>query len=219
MPSIQNSKSTLAFLDELGSSDKGDQVVLSATARALVELGEFLITTASDNMDRSGNVDTGGTISSMRIVNLDLRSVKMSLEIEVASNYKFLDQGVKGTEGGTGKFQFRNNGVGRKMHAAISSWLRRRGTRGSGYPKKYGAYGTKLKSGGKGKVEKKDRKVNPNSAEALSAMAYAVGTSIKKKGIRPTGFFSKAVAATEQKQKEVLADALRIDIINSLNIN
>lgn len=222
MPGIQNSKSTLSFLDTIGTNDRGDKVVLSATAKALVQLAEFLILTASDNMDRKKNVATGGTISSMKIVNLDLRSVKMSLEVEILSTYKFLDQGVKGVGGsGTGKYQFKNLHVSKKMATAILKWLRRRGMRAKTYPKKYGAYGTKLKTGGTGKIERKDLKINKqvSSANNFKSLAYAVSTAIKKNGIKPTYFFTNAVKATERKQKEMFAEAFRIDIINSLNIN
>lgn len=220
MPGIQNSKSTLDYLGTIGSNDRGEGLPLNATAKALVKVGEFLILTASDNMDRKKNVATGGTISSMKIVNQDLIGPKMSLEVEINKEYKFLDQGVKGVGGsGQGKYQFKNLHVSKKMATAILRWLRRRGMRAKTYPKKYGAYGTKLKTGGTGKIERKDVKINRqvNEAENFKSLAYAVSASIKKNGIKPTYFFTNAITSAEKKSIELLGEAVRIDIINSVN--
>lgn len=219
MPGIQNSKATLDFLSTIGTKDRGDDVVLNATAKALVGLAGFLIETASDNMDRKQNVATGKTIASMKIVNLDVNSPIMSLDIEILSTYKFLDQGVKGVGGvGQGKYSFKNLHVSKKMATAILKWLRRRGARGGGYAKKYGAYGTKLKRGGTGKIERKDVKIHKqvSSAANFKSLAYAVSTAIKKNGIKPTYFMTNAIKATQKRQTQMFAEAFKIDIINSL---
>lgn len=218
MPGLPNSPRTLDYLGTIGSSDRGD--AMPATAKALVELAGFLIETASDNLDRKANVATGGTAKSMRIVNLDLSGSKMSLDVEIVSTYKFLDLGVKGVGGrGKGKYQFRYLPAGKKMATAILKWLRKRGIRGGNYAKKYGAYGTKLKTGGTGKVERKDLRIHKqvNSAQNFKKLAYAVATGIKKAGIEPTYFFTNAVKATQKETKKVFAEGLKIDIINSLS--
>lgn len=218
MPGIQNSKSTLDFLGTIGSSDRGDE--MPETAKALVHLAAYLIEKASDNMDRKENVASGGTIKSMKIVNLDLRGTAMSLDIEILKTYKFLDQGVKGVGGvGRGKYQFKNLFVSKKMATAILKWLRRRGKRASNYPKKYGAYGTGLKTGGKGKIERKDLRIKKqiDNASNFKTLAYAVSTAIKKNGIKPTFFFTNAVKDTQKEVKKRFAAALKIDIINSIN--
>lgn len=219
MPGIQNSKSTLDFLGALGVN-RGD-VIIEKSAEGLVKLAAFLIETASDNMDRKKNVASGDTISSMKIVNLDLSGSKMSLDVQILSTYKFLDKGVKGTEGGTGKYQFRTNKVSKKMATAILKWLRRRGKRGSGYPKQYRPYGTGLKTGGKGRIEQKDVKINKqvSNANNFKSLAYAVSTAIKKKGIRPTNFFTNAVKDTQKEAKKIIGEGFKLDIIQNLKLN
>lgn len=217
MPGLQNSPKTLDYLGTIGTKDRGD--AMPATAKALVELAGFLIETASDNLDRKANVATGGTTKSMRIVNLDLAAPKMALGIEILKTYKFLDQGVKGVGGvGRGKYQFRYLPAGKKMATAILKWLRKRGIRGGNYAKKYGAYGTQLKTGGTGKVERKDLRIHKqvNSAENFKKLAYAVATGIKKAGIEPTYFFTKAIKATEKESIKKYGEALKIDIIETL---
>lgn len=210
MPGIQNSKSTLDYLGTIGSNDRGDGVVLNATAKALADLASFLIQEATNNLEKKGNVATGDTASSMKIVNLNLQAVKMSLEVEILSTYKFLDQGVKGVGGvGNGKYSFKTKFVSKKMAAAILKWLKTRSMSG------------RVKYKGVSRNERKNKRIHKavNAVKSREALAYAVASSIKRKGIKRTLFFTNAITETQKKQKELFADALRIDIINSLNIN
>src|SRR4249920_254290 len=119
MPGLQNTKGTLNFLGTLGTVDRGDELPLNNTAKGLVELAGFLIETATDNLQKKGNIATGDTASSMKIVNLDLQGVKKSLDVQILSTYKFLDQGVKGTEGESGKYYFKTKHQGKKAQQAI----------------------------------------------------------------------------------------------------
>lgn len=203
MPGIQNNKSTLDYLGTIGTTDRGD--AMPETAKALVELAGFLIETATDNLQRKGNIATGDTASSMKAVNLDLSGVNMSVDIQILSTYKFLDQGVKGTQGGTGKYSFKNNFVGKKMHSAIKKWLNKRGR------------GGRVKYTAVSKNESKNKKINKLGSK--DAIAYAVATNIKKRGIDRTLFFTNAVKETQKESKKRFAQALKIDIINQLNGN
>jgi hypothetical protein len=133
---------------------------------------------------------------------------KMELDIELKSYYKFLDRGVKGTEGGAGEFSFKNNHPSKKMRKSIGEWIRRRGMRSRGYAKKYRPYG---------QVETKD--TSTGSTDPQDSMIWAMATSIKKKGIKPTKFFSNAIAKGRRETKKILGDALRIDIIESIKNN
>lgn len=208
MPGLQNNKSTLDFLGTLGTTDKGD-VGLSNVARGLVDLAQFLIEEATENLQKNGNIATGETASSMKIVNADLNAPVMSLDVEILSTYKFLDQGVKGTEGGQGKYQFKTKKPSRKMVAAILRWMRKR------------AAGGRIKYRAVSKNEKKNQRIRKtlNSAQDRKSLAYAVATSIKKRGIKRTLFFSKAVRDTQKAQGKFLAEGLKLDIIESLKTN
>lgn len=207
--SIQNSQSILDFLGTIGSKDRGDGVSLNNTAKALVELADFMITTARNNLDKKGNMATGRTASSMKAVNIQTAAAKMSLDIEILSTYKFLDQGVKGVEGGTGKYAFKTKYPNKKMATAILKWLRKRGAGGR----------TKDKAVSKNEAKNKRIYKKTSSADNLKSLAYATAASIKKKGIRPTKFFSNAVKATEKLQKQKYAKALKLDIIQTINNN
>ena len=205
MPGIQNSKETLSFLDGLGSNDRGDKVQFNNVGAALVELADFLITEARGNMDKKGNTATGGTASSMKAGPLQTNASRLQVDISINSNYKFLDQGVKGVEGGTGKFSFKSKYPSKKMALAILKWVKVRRV-----ATKYKAISA---------TEKKNQRIKNISAKADSqkSLAYAIATNIKKKGIKPTKFFTKAIEATKKEQKKRFAEALKLDIIETFN--
>ena len=205
MPGIQNSKETLSFLDGLGSNDRGDKVQFNNISAALVELADFLITEARGNMDKKGNTATGQTASSMKAGPLQTNASKLQVDISIDSTYKFLDQGVKGVEGGTGKYQFKTKYPNKKMALAILKWVRKRGI------------ATKYKA--ISKTERKNQRIKRmiKKSDNLKGMAYAISTNIKKKGIKPTKFFTKAIEATKKEQKKRFADALKLDIIETFN--
>lgn len=205
MPGIQNSKGTLSFLDGLGTKDRGDKVEFNNVGAALVELADFLITEARSNMDKNGNTATGQTASSMKASDVKTNATKLQVDISIDSTYKFLDQGVKGVEGGTGKYQFKTKYPNKKMALAILKWVRKRGI------------ATKYKA--ISKTERKNQRIKRmiKKSDNLKGMAYAISTNIKKKGIKPTKFFTKAIEATKKEQKKRFAEALKLDIIETFN--
>lgn len=205
----QNSKEVLDFLETLGSKDRGDNVTLGHTARVLGELAGFLIEEATANLQNKGHMATGETAASMKIVNVKANTNIMSLDVELLSTYKFLDQGVRGTEGGAGKYSFKTKYPSKKMALAILKWYRKRGA------------GGKIKYKAKSKNEGKNQKLNRaiKNADNLKSLAYATATNIKKKGIEKTLFFSNAIKATKARQKQMYAKAFKLDIIESINKN
>jgi len=206
MPQIQNSKQTLDFLGTIGSKDRGDGISMSNVAKALVGLSDFLINTARINMDKPGNVATGGTASSMKAKNIQVNGNKLSQDIEIVSTYKFLDQGVKGILSGQGKYSFKTNKPSKKMAAAILKWAHNRGIRG------------KVKYTPVSKTEGKNVSLRKKIAKVgnYKSFAYAVATNIKKHGIKPTKFFTNAVRDTEKMAKKTFADAFKLDIIQTI---
>ena len=207
MPGIPSGKKQLsqAGLDNLGNQDRGDKVVLSNSAEVLVKMADYLITKASDNLDKSGSVATGDLRTSISARDIQIDGSKLSVEIELLDRYKFIDEGVKGVEGGTGKYQFKTKKPSLSMQKAIKSWLRLRGRRAT----KYKAVS---------KTERRDQGIARTRAKADSqdSLAWAVATSIKKKGIKPTKFFSNAIKATQKEFKKELAAGFKLDIIQSL---
>lgn len=194
------------LLDRLGSNDRGDAMSLKNSAMVLVNMAEHLITEAQSNLDRSGTNSTGELESSLHIENIEVETGKMSLDVMILDRYKFIDQGVKGVEGGRGKYSFKTKHPSKKMALAILRWLRAGKAR----------FNIKYKP--VSKTEKKNRRLGRavNKSDNLKSLAYAMATSIKKKGIKPTKFFEKAVKSTEKKFKSEIAKGYKLDIIQSL---
>lgn len=206
MAGILNAQNTLDFLGTLGTDDKFDKVRLSHTARALVAAAGFLIGEAENNLQKKGSNASGKTSSSMQAGPLQTNATKMQIDIEIASTYKFLDAGVKGTQGGTGKYSFKNPHPSEKMAKAIRGWLRLR------------RVATKYKA--ISRTERKNKRIKKlveSRDGKLTALSYAIATNIKKKGIKPTHFFSKAIKDTRKMVKSKFPHALKLDIIEALN--
>lgn len=204
MPGIQNSKSTLDYLGTIGSDDRGDSLQLSNSAQALVALAGVIISEAGNNLDKGGNTATGKTESSMRATNIVANGTNIELDIQIASTYKFLNDGVKGWKSGKGKYQFKKKFPGKKMIGAIKSWVKVR------------KIATKYKAISAN--ERKNQNIKKLSkSQEVERVATAMAVKIKRDGIAPTKFFTKAVATARKEQKKLFADALKLDIIESLN--
>lgn len=206
MPGIPtgNKQLQLARLDLEGTTDRGDSIKLANTARVLVDMAGYLISEAQNNLNNDGTNTTGDLESSMSISDLDISGQRMSVDVLILDRYKFINDGVKGVEGGTGKYQFKTIRPTVEMVRSIKSWLRKRGARAT----KYKAIS---------RTERKDKRIKKMKTEADSqtSLAWAAATSVKKKGIKPTKFFTKAVRATEKKFKEEMAKGIKLDIIES----
>jgi hypothetical protein len=207
MPGSQNSKATLDYLGGIGSDDRGDSLELSNSAAALVTLAGVIIGEATDNLERNGNIATGETATSMKARDIVVQGTNYELDIEIASTYKFLNDGVKGVESGKGKYSFKTKRPSKKMAAAILRWLKVRSLSG------------KIKYKAVSKNEGKNKRIHKVVSEAKNreALSYAVAASIKKRGIKPTKFFTKAIETARREQNTLFADALKLDIIESLN--
>jgi hypothetical protein len=190
------------FLDNIGTTDKGDLRPKNTLTEAILLVGE-LIEDCQTNLNASNKV-ASGALSASLIANepYQVGSV-MQVDMLMAFYGKFVNKGVKGTRGGrsTANYSFRNEIVGRKMYAAIQEWIDR-GKITTRTVKKYKGYG---------KHEKKMKSI------AQLDMAYAVARSIKQKGLKPTGFLDKAVDKLRQKIASRLGNGLKIDIIESLS--
>jgi hypothetical protein len=211
MPSIAAKQSKLlksGLLDSLGSSDRGDSLSLSNSAAKMVEMAEFLISEAQENLSKDGSVSTGELESSIHAENIEVDGSKLSLDIVLLDRYKFIDEGVNGVKQKQpgAKMSFRTIHPSKKMVLSVLKWIRR-GRNASLSIRKP-----------KSKTEEKNlglRKAVKGS-DRLKSLAYAVSTNIKKKGIKRTKFFTNAVKKTETQYSQEIAEGFKLDIIESL---
>lgn len=188
------------FLDNIGSSKAGLQP--RHVYSELILIAGEMVEDMQANLIKNKSISSGSLSESIEAT----EPVKSGdiLRIDIIMNFygKFVNHGVKGTRSGSSSagYSFKTELPSRKMVDAIHNWIKRAkiSTR---TVKKYKGYGSH---------EEKNKSI----AELDSA--YAIGRSIKMKGLRPTGFLDKAVATTYKKVGERLGAALKIDVIDSI---
>ena len=206
MPILSGNKQLAAAgLDFLGTNDRGDALPMNNTAATLVKMAGHLISEAQSNLNKSGSVATGDLESSLYATDIEADGSRMSIDVMILDRYAFTDKGVNGLEQSHGSpYSFKTKKPSLGMQRSIKSWLRRRGARAM----KYKAIS---------RTERKDKAIKrmKTKADSQDGLAWAVAASIKKKGIKPTRFFTKAVKSTEKEFKKEIATGFKLDIINA----
>lgn len=165
---------------------------------------QAFIERVQENLKNAGKIDTG-TLAS-QITAGELKNNNGTYEItvgypegsEAAKYYDFVNKGVQGFDSkkpadSPYKFQKKLNkkggiAISLGMQLAIAKWYRRN----AGFARK------DTQQDNLSKVQSKRKKVAKMATEAkrLKSLAYATSVNIKRKGIKKTGFFDKAVKAS-----------------------
>lgn len=197
----QKSALSSGFLNSLGSNPEFSDLPIDESVQALYELAGYLIEEANKNLDKNGNVSSGALASSHKVVNPQFVGGNIQMDIEALAYYAFINKGVRGTKSGNGLYSFKTDYPSKKMVDEIRAWMKRAGISTRNIQKSVSKLESKRKS-----ISKADS-------------AYAMARSIKMKGIKPTGYFDKAVKSAQSRAKETLGQALVVDVINSLPKN
>lgn len=187
----------------LGSTDFGDDVVMNETGMVLVKMAHRLVETSQINLQKRGTKASGKLDGNIKVKPIQTFGTKKSVDVTLPAYGQFLDKGVRGVNGGAGIFSFKNITPSRKMVAAIERWMRLRGKR----VMKYKAIS---------KTERKDKRIKKIKTDLGKQAAYIVARSIKKKGIKPTYFFTDALKTVEKDFKKEIAKGFKADLINTL---
>lgn len=212
MPGIPTGNTQLAQagLDNLGSNDRGDKVVLNATGKKLIRIANILIQDYVRRMQRSGNTATGQGADLVSMTDIETKGSVMSLDIMVPEYLMFQNYGVKGLKGGSGKYSFKKGYPSRKMRASILRWVRNRSIRVD----KYSAI--KRARNKKGMIKDRGVKEMKDKAKDYAALSYAISKSIMNKGIKATGDFDNAIKTVQRIAKKEIAEGLKLDVIGFL---
>lgn len=189
------------FLDDIGSNPEFSDFPIAETVKALYQLAGFLIEEANNNLQKNGNISSGALASSHKVINPEIVGKNIQIDIEALAYYAFINKGVKGTKSGSGQYSFKSAYPSKKMVEEIRGWMKRAGI------------STRNIKRSVSKLERKRKSV------AKIDSAYAMAKSIKMKGIKPTGYFDKAVKSAQSRAKETLESALVVDVINILPQN
>lgn len=187
------------FLDTVGSGSVDDLQPREVFTEVILIAGE-LVEDAQKNLDKSGSNSSGDLSASIVALEPVENGSVLSVDIEMLLYGLFVNKGVKGTRSGSSKadYKFTKDAPSSDFVDSIKEWLKR------------GKHGTRNVKKAYKKTESKNKSLADESA------AWVVARSIMRKGIKPTGFFDKAVKKAEDKYAQRLGKALEIDIITSI---
>lgn len=203
-------------LEDIGSS-KGsfEPVKLDAVEQKLLDLAIIFKTTAEDELSIKERIDTGKLADSIQFTDVAYLGGVYSIDISVLAYYKFVNSGVMGTEGNGGfssPFRFRNNYVSKRFMLAIKHWVLRNGLKSR--VKEIDYKDNYFKREKKNRRSFKESKRLGGNTET-SSIAYAIATSIKRKGLKPEYFWDKAATQTA-KAMEGMGESFAIDLIKEI---
>lgn len=192
------------FLDLIGT-DIGDvqpAKSMAVFADSLAKLALDYMELARKNLDAAERVSSGALADSIIATDVMVMGQKLTVEIRLADYFKFVDKGVKGWQnenGGNSPYQFGNKKPGQKMVADIAQWMRREGLMGR----------AKVNTSGGASLRERRR---ASLSDAKENAAYGMAYNIKKKGIKPSHFWTKTTTEMRKKIKEELGLAAKVSI-------
>lgn len=190
------------FFSTLGSDkDSFAGLDITNTAQALAEVAADFVIDATDNLNKDDKVSSGHLSDS--IVSLPLRMMGQTIvaDVKAADYYDFVNKGVRGTQGGgNSPYSFKNNKVGKKMMQEIRKWVIREGIRARNVKR------------GITHRETAGRKITDTSTKT----AYAIAASVKRKGLKRTGFWDDALVSLKQEISDKIGAAFKVDVVNSV---
>lgn len=192
----------LAFLDTIGEDSAAFQEAISMKGMEkmiILSAGNFILK-VQENLAKAGKIDTGGL--STQITQGELINTGTGYELEIgypadskaAKYYDYVNKGVRGfidessAPNSPYKYQSEYPKYGGVMHKAIMGWYRRNAGAGRREDQK------KNLSAVQRKRKKLSKMVDAN--KRLRSLAYATAINIKRRGLKKTGFFDKAVESS-----------------------
>jgi hypothetical protein len=180
----------LQFLEGVATNQNYDLATRSTVDKYMLESAKAFIDRAKDNI-RKNNLIASGDLESQLTFETEVGSdtyilyIGYPAESTAAKYYDYVNKGVRGYTSGSPNsiYSFKSPFPNRKMAASIFSWANRLRIRD-----KYEAEAIKTKFG------KKRARITKmiSEAENKKKLAYAISSSIKKKGIKRSLFFDNA---------------------------
>lgn len=177
------------LLNRLGAQ-KEDLTKLPLMEQLLIQSAANFIIKVQENINALGISDTGALSDDISEGELTKQGGKYSIEVgypinsKAAKYYDFVNKGVKGIKSGTpnSPYSFKTLGVSSAMQKNILSWVKRNNIRGDVAITKRQA-------------KRQSLSTMVSQASNQKSLAYAIAKGIKKKGLKKTGYFDKAVSS------------------------
>lgn len=173
----------------------------------LYNLALLLIESGQDELRAADKVSSGKLADSIAAQPMVIMGSVYSIDIDMASYYDFVNQGVNGWAKGYGspynfkKFAGKSGRKSGAMVTAIRKWLIREGLQ------------SRAKFRPITERETKAKKITDTSTKT----AIIISKAVRKNGIKPSHFWDRAVDKTELAAADIFGEAFKIDIINALH--
>lgn len=163
------------------------------TEESLNKFAKYVVKQSRSNLTRQGK-RAGNSLYDSIGYNLMISKNSFSLEFEMEEYGDFVDRGVSGTKnkisGAAGQFKY--DKPSKKHVDELVKWVNRKRLRLRGEDGKF-------KTGGQ------------------RSLAYAIGYSIKRKGIKPSLFFTKPFEQAFKNLPKELEEAYALDVEDFIN--
>lgn len=188
------------FYDDIGSNDKGELRAKETLTVFFLICGE-LAESAQENLNSNNTNATGNLSKSITVEDPKDNGPIVSVDITMEEYGRYINDGVKGTKSGSGKYAFKYSNPSRKQVARMLLGIRA------------------ARKASKNVNSKKTISGNEKKNSTLAEFSHAWGAArkVKQEGIKATGFFNRAIKKAEASVSERLGAAFKIDILNSLN--
>lgn len=185
-----------------------DAIDFDAIESILLDYGKVFQSMAAGQLRRANKVSTGALSDSIAFTTKRTKN-GYELNIEVLDYYKFIDQGVRGTESDKraprSPYTYRDKQPPAK---AILKWIKKEAFTAQAEDQK-----TKLS-----KRQKKARSVKAMSKEMKAkTLAFIIARNIKRRGLPYTGFWERSFEKTFQDLDVKLAEATGLSIITNFD--
>ena len=202
----QSQTKFLADLDQFGESKNVPGVKVDAMEQALLELAIEFKVLCEKYLDEANAISSGKLAESIQFDSVEFDAGVYSVAIKMLYYWKFVNKGVRGVNGGGSgsPYSFKNLHVSRKMMLAIRTWIEREGMK------------TRTKPAKRRPIRAEKKGARFADAQKTDALAYAVATSIKKHGIKKTGFFDKAISQTKKDMAKKTGLGFQVAIIKEI---
>lgn len=182
----------LGYLDSIGENESAFRESVSIGIQKLLEdSGVNFILKVQENLNQAGKIDTGALSGELEISPIERTGDTFTLSIgypqgsKASKYYDFVNKGVSGTRNKIDSpYSFRNERAGGMVNA-INGWLSRNRL----------ASRNETQRKGLSAVQRKRKKLSKmmSQADKQKSLAYAVSVSIKRKGLKKTGYIDKAI--------------------------
>lgn len=199
--SIQQAQALLAGQEGVFGQQRDDVgVSLQSTDSYIIGLGANFVRDARDNLNKADRTASGSLETSIVPTLVEFGNGVNIIEIRVNDYYKFVDAGVQGLKGGrsTKGYKFRYLGVSKKMANALAAYIT--------------SEGLSIRNT-EDAVSSRERKRKGIQTSPLMRAAVRMGLGIKRKGLKPSGFWTDAITELERDIATGIGNALRIDVI------